>query len=820
MVPSIRLAIFVTSATALTIAGCGGKTDGDVDDDAAFTDDGDSSIGGSADSTDAGDGGKTAGGGTVGGDGGGTQSIGVGGVNGDGDGDGMEPTTGGLSGDGDGDLGTGGQDPSPVCELVSERPGVAAQFDRSSAAQARSDNSQFFDFPWPEIDRPLSDFGNLPNPQEATGCTPEGSEFALLLTNAIDPFEYRRYLYELASRSVTEPARHPVIYVRFDGSLGERNLPTAAGSLGPDSPIFLINIDEGSSKRGSLIPIESRIFNGSLYVPDNTLAVMPAVGFPLEPSTLYAMVVLADLEDLGGAPLGASATFLSMIAGPECDSSNPSYFDTVEFLNEVRGISTADLAALTIFESGAPTTAVNEVIDDIDGLKVAPEWAAVELNAGGPQAGGDSFVIQEGTFNALIQQKGAPPYLPELSLNLLSQSVDITLDANNENGSFIAGGIATSAGANNQTESRLERLPFVLTLPIGPGETSNNDLSLPLVIYGPGTGGSRYTPLNDGVAEVLAQAGYAVLTVDPVMHAQRSHSENIDAALMIQLNAADNLLGSDYAGQLTDLVESGDLFFNPFQLEAARGNTMQGAVDYAWQAKVFSGVELTMELNGSIRRVSFHHLSFFGHSQGGSIGPLLASSESFSQSLLSGASGHIPSILLGKTKPSDTVSMAPMLKYIICDQQSDTVDAFHPVMATIGHFFEPADGEHYMGELTRPGTGLSLFLVQGIDDHYSPPLGNEALSTAGLLHEIASPSTATAPTIQGQQLLDLLYPTEGYAEPWGLAQGNVEGQTTGFSRYSGVACSDAHFVFACNSDAVNDWYDYFSSALDGIPVIH
>jgi hypothetical protein len=435
-----------------------------------------------------------------------------------------------------------------------------------SSRNAAPNNHHFFDFPWPEISRPLSDLSSLPNPASATGCTPStGSELGQLLTDSVDPLTFRQYLFELSGNSTTERSRHPVIYIQFDGALNEAGLPSPAQSLQDGASVFLMNVDHNSPNKGALIPIESTVFHGSLYVPDNTLSAMPAVGFPLDPSTRYALVVLSKLGDSTGAPLGAEEEFLSMLPSPGCPEvdANANYTTTVELLDETLGLSVDELSALTVFQTGAPTAALNAVAEGINTHPVASQLADIWLNSAGTLTSGDSFYVLEGSFNTLIQQRGAPPYLPQLGLNLVSQSVTVGFDSTDKAGSFISESLATTASSPSTEVPRAERVPFVLTVPLS---AMGTDLSLPLVVYGTGTGGSRFTARQEGTAELLAQEGYATLTIDPVMHGSRAHSENIDATLLGQLGTADALLGTDYAAQLTALVESGDLFFNPFQL--------------------------------------------------------------------------------------------------------------------------------------------------------------------------------------------------------------------------------------------------------------
>src|SRR5262249_284532 len=138
----------------------------------------------------------------------------------------------------------------------------------------------------------------------------------------------------------------------------------------------------------------------------------------------------------------------------------------------------------------------------------------------------------------------------------------------------------TSAGGGDVTVPRTERIAFTLTIPLGYDGTE----ALPLAVYGPGTGGSTQSPLTDGVAQGLPARGMGTFVTEPVMHHARAHSDNIDPNLISTLELYDSLSGGNSKQTLISTVESGDLFFNPLNLQAAKGNSQQAAVDYAWQA--------------------------------------------------------------------------------------------------------------------------------------------------------------------------------------------------------------------------------------------
>jgi hypothetical protein len=218
---------------------------------------------------------------------------------------------------------------------------------------------------------------------------------------------------------------------------------------------------------------------------------------------------------------------------------------------------------------------------------------------------------------------------------------------------------------------------------------------VPLVIFGTGTGGSIESPFESRIAERLANLGIAVFSTTPVMHAARAHAENIDPTLLSVLDLLQPGVG---AASFKSTVESGNLFFNPLNLQAAKGNSLQAAVDYAWQARWLSAVKLPAQTDGFDRVITFdpERIYFFGHSQGAATGPLLAASSALGALMLSAPSGHLPTNLLGKTEPSDTLSISSMLDYLVCDDTArEPLDVHHPVLNLLMYWFEQADAQNY-----------------------------------------------------------------------------------------------------------------------------
>jgi hypothetical protein len=304
------------------------------------------------------------------------------------------------------------------------------------------------------------------------------------------------------------------------------------------------------------------------------------------------------------------------------------------------------------------------------------------------------------------------------------------------------------------------------------------------------------------------------------MHGARAHSENIDPTLRSSLQLADTIGGTNYEASLVATVESGDLFFNPLNLTAARGNSEQAAVDYAWQARALSAATLQVSLGGTTATIGFdpNKIGFWGHSQGAATGPLLATSAGVSAQVLSAPSGHLITNLLGKTLPADTLNIALMLSYLTCDSPSETLDAHHPFLNVLQHWFEEVDAVNHAPRLTFEalGAGTHVFVLAGTEDHYVSPLAHDAVTSAARLFELAP---ELAPVV-GQELLAFMLPSSGYDQTYDSLSGNLDGSITGaFRQYHNANCSDDHFVSTCDNQAVADWLGFIHTWSTGIPAV-
>ncbi len=729
-------------------------------------------------------------------------------------------TTGGVAtggaGGAAGDTGTGGL---AGCEATPAIPGAQVVYDLTSAQAATSATLDFFDFPWPELRRSPSELAHIPNPTAATGCSMASSDPMIqLLASSIDPGAYRQYVTSMAAQFLSGNANSAHVVLRFDQPIDTSRLPTPQASLDiATSTVLLVNVDPQPSTRGRVVPIATRVLDQSLYAHPNTLSILPYPGFALEPGRLYAAIVRRSLRDASGEGLGSPAAFEELKAPGDC-APLADYRDAFDLLETQLRLPRSEIAMLTLFRAGEPREPLEGRMAAIDAVSDPAALADLTVTRTDLDALGDYYLVS-GTFETLNLQRGAPPYLPQISV-ALNGSVSVAFDPASAEGSLLTGPLPTAIGGTDRAQPRTETVEFRLAVPAGLAADPSALAQLPVLIYGAGTGGSIDTPFETGLVNPLTHEGVALFSTTPVMHGARAHSENIDPTLRSSLQLADMIGGTNYEATLVNTVESGDLFFNPLNLVAARGNSEQAAVDYAWQAQVLATSTLRATLGGDTVTIGFDpdKIGFWGHSQGAATGPLLATSSRVSAQALSAPSGHLITNLLGKTLPADTLDISRMLGYLTCDSPSETLDAHHPFLNVLQHWFEEVDTVNHAPRLTfeARGAGTHVFVIAGTEDHYVNPAAHDAMTSAARLFQLSPELTP----VLGQELLARMLPDAGYGQIYSSLSGNLDGSITGaFKQYHNPNCSDDHFVSTCDGQATTDWYGYILSWRTGIPAV-
>ncbi len=335
------------------------------------------------------------------------------------------------------------------------------------------DGEGFFDRPWP------SDLRLGPEARPDLSGFPQREAIELVE-------RYARYAEGLDGYSNNAP-----VYVRFHDSIDTSLLPSPEQSLTPEASLLLVDVDRDSPERGGLVPLEwSWQAEDTEFQASNLLAVRPVYGFPLRPSTSYALVIREPV-----ARVGAAMRAVWDAGHPEHDHYEP----LQETLFQL-GVDLEGVAAATIFTTQDPVSELAEYAAYIQ--------EELDLPAFGTQLElldrFSSYDLYEGWTFAPLFQEGQRPYATE------------------------GGGLYRNP-AGEPRPTTWEWIRFSLAVPSQVPAPADG---WPLYIYSHGTGGDYLSYAGGGlgleVANVLALQGMVGLGIDQPLHGLRA-TESTDA---------------------------------------------------------------------------------------------------------------------------------------------------------------------------------------------------------------------------------------------------------------------------------------------------
>jgi hypothetical protein len=599
----------------------------------------------------------------------------------------------------------------------------------------------FFDHPWPSdlrLEQGAPRLLGYPNPRKI----PLIDQYLTAMNGQLDGFS---------------PAAAG--FVRFTGPLDESSLPSdPLASIEPSSSVQLIDIDPASPEHGQrkLITVKWRSQQGVYFQP-NTLAFMPALGFPLRPKNRYAFVVTDAVRDALGEPVSASADLrqalgLDPAASAAIEQAKAALAPDLAEI-QAAGISKDRIVHLGVFHTSDPVGEMFALRDEVLANVPAPS-----VNEGTWSVKAKTFLYNEyeGIYGPSPNyQKGTIPF-----------------EVYGDGGGF------EFVNGKPQLVDTFD-LRFSLTVPkeqFCPMPASG----YPIVLYAHGTGGSYRSYVNDGTATALAKQCVASMGVDQIFHGTRP--------------------GAPPDGDDTKISL---LFFNFQNVVAARTNTRQAAIDEVQRARLFTETKITVPASVSTTgfqiRFDKSKVIFFGHSQGGLNGPLfLAADKSVLGGVLSGSSAVMAITLLEKTKPSPSVAALVQGIFLgLKGEEAEELSELHPAISLAQSLVDPVDPLNYARHaILEPRDGFtpkSVYMTEGVNpdgvgDSYSPPHGIE-------MHALAMGLPLQMPSQRAIEESRWGGPTPVTVPPEGLS-GNLNGGAA-----SGVLAqwpvpdhSDGHFV--------------------------
>ncbi|MFH2008077.1 MAG: hypothetical protein ABI333_15955 [bacterium] len=488
-------------------------------------------------------------------------------------------------------------------------------------------------------------------------------------------------------------------WFRFTGALDPGTLPDPAGSVDPESAVFLVDVDPESPELDTRIPLEVYFKEETeTYSPANLLVLLPRPGFVLRPATMYAAVVTDGVWDLAGEPLGSPLSLERLKTGQSPGGVNgdllQSDFRLLLDHLERAGIPAERIRAATVYRTGDPHT-------ELDLLR---QWIHAQP---APVA------------------RDAAPLRDHHTYCVIRAEVEVPLFQNGERPYTVSGGEIRVDGNGEPETVQWETVRFAVSIPKRPMPAGG----WPLLFYSAGQGGA-YTQFVDrgtfveqqslpgmGPAYYLADVGLAALSIEAP------------------------LVGPRHPSGATDGLE----FFNVTNPFAFRDNVRQAAMDFTTLIRLAESLTLDAGLcpeadgGGGDFHFDTENFLFYGHSTGATIGSTVLGLEPrLRGGLLSGVGGSWLYNLVLKFEP---MAFADLVRLLLNFENSDDPDIADPILNLFQTLAEPSEPMAWARRWARePGPGATardILVIEGVVDGYFPPAAVNALALAGRLEPVA-----------------------------------------------------------------------------------
>src|ERR1700722_15473888 len=167
------------------------------------------------------------------------------------------------------------------------------------------------------------------------------------------------------------------MYVRFTGDIDPTTLPAdPPHSILATSSVQIVNVGPASPEHGKRRLLETfwQQADGVYWFKD-TLAVRPALGYPLLPATKYALVVTKAVKAADGSVITPSSDLAEVLGlaslEPSVKAAHDLYAPAVADLGS-DGIAASDIAHLAVFTTNDPTAQLFSIFDDVHASLPAP----------------------------------------------------------------------------------------------------------------------------------------------------------------------------------------------------------------------------------------------------------------------------------------------------------------------------------------------------------------------------------------------------------------------------------------------------------------
>lgn len=487
------------------------------------------------------------------------------------------------------------------------------------------------------------------------------------------------------------------VFAPMSGAIATPSLPqTAEASLRPDASVFLINIQEGSLRRGERIPIEVSFHaEADLWSPENYIAAIPVFGFLREPNSEYALVVTDKVVDPDGTRVGRSKEFHAAFVG-DGDEITEDHLSSLKATLALEDFDLGSVSGAAVFSTLDPNALLLKLANWAETLPpptLKQSWEVREDY--------ESYQVLVATYEVPVIQLDERPY---------SRSGE--------------GRIAWDEAGDPLIRS-YQDVKLALTIP----KSEQPAAGFPLTIYMHGSGGNWYQAITrgpqeeveeelrenpepgTGPAEWLARRGIATVGFDFPLHGTRHNPPDLNGLMLY------NILGN-----IDGTIDN--FHVAAMELTILSRLMLSTSVDAGLSEHLNAG----SNANGLIG-FDPARLSAMGQSMGSTIGVAWATVDPRVKGIVfSGSGGMLIEIANTALEPLD---LKPTLELLIFDGQPD-IHLAHPLLHTFQSLWdrvEPVAKGPYVSQNPHPGFApKDIMMTAGYRDGYFHPRSQAALA--------------------------------------------------------------------------------------------
>ena len=598
-------------------------------------------------------------------------------------------------------------------------------------------------------------------------------------------------------------SRNPGIYLRFT-----RELDPEQVAEGLEEHFRLIDLETGERH-----PFEVRFHSArNKYICSNYLFMHPLWSTPLQSGHRYAVLALRSLRSVDGeTPIRLDATDTLFETRAPSDSEARLAWERYAPLrtwiedDQLREIDVIGASVFTVEEDQEVIKRGRDAVYDANPIRFdlssPPVVCASDIRS--------PCAMDDGTLERLAERgiERDPRSCPSEENPLFHEIhalVKLPIFQRGQAPYELEGGGVRVDRQGVPILVSYQPVCMAITVPKGVEEPEDG---WPVVVYGHGTGGDFRAGIK------LLGRPLSSLRTDPDPDME---GEEVGALAPVMMIEIDQVMHGSRLGE-DQLLAPGPLFFNVQNPEAARGNLIQGALDnFALVRFITQGSDLhdwnfpeLGKLKINRERVSYH-----GHSQGGTTGPLFAPFEDeITGVAFSGAAGGLMFSLLDKKDPYDaTVGLQLAL-------QEFEMNGDHPALHVFQEYFDDVDPINYAERITSKPDGKALHLlhIYGRKDSFTPDSGQRSFAAAsGAMLAIATNGEEDFDTIDDLDVVTQSYPILENIELDGVGRYTAAVVQHAPERDGARVLYNGHFVAYRNPEASDQLINFLRDLSIGI----